>query len=206
LLPYARRALALALVLAACSSGTAQEVTTSTPVAAPSTSTSTSMPPPTTTTTNPPPPPAVTLRGPMPSRLRALAEQLYNNLIDGAGPMPAMVAGLDQYVQGHEVSPGVVRGRGSVATLANGDRVGVVATETDGLVFVDPKGARRDWRMVAAMLDGSPPWLGPDSLRNLVVIGSDARVGEDQLNPARAPAPWSDSPETAGSRAASSPT
>jgi anionic cell wall polymer biosynthesis LytR-Cps2A-Psr (LCP) family protein len=180
LFPYVRRALALALVVGACSSGTAQDGTTGPPVAAPST-TSTSVPP-TTTTTTPPPAPAVTLRGPVPSRLQALSEQLYNHLIDGAGPMPAMVAGLDQYVRGHEVSPGVVRAHGSVATLANGDRVGVVATETDGLVFVDPKGARRDWRIVAAMLDGRPPWLGPDNLRNLVVIGSDARVGEDQLN------------------------
>jgi anionic cell wall polymer biosynthesis LytR-Cps2A-Psr (LCP) family protein len=182
LFPYARRALALALVLAACSSGTASEVTTSAPVAAPSTSTSTSMPPPTTTTTNPPPPPTVTLRGPIPSSLKPHAERLYNHLIDGAGPMPAMVPGLDRYVQGHDVSPGVMRARGSVATLANGDRVGVVATATDGLVFVDPKGPRQHWRIVAAMLGDRPPWLGPDSLRNLVVIGSDARVGEDQLN------------------------
>ncbi|HEY5727785.1 MAG TPA: hypothetical protein VIV08_04160, partial [Acidimicrobiia bacterium] len=71
LFPYVRRALALALVVGACSSGTAQDGTTGPPVAAPSTTTSTSVPP-TTTTTTPPPPPAVTLRGPVPSRLQAL--------------------------------------------------------------------------------------------------------------------------------------
>ena len=124
----------------------------------------------------------MTLRGEMPSRLQALTEQFYNHLIYPDRPAPAMPVGLEQHVRRHDVAPGVVRARGSVATLANGDRVGVVATATDGLVFVDPAGARKDWRLVAAMLDGLRPWLGSANLRNLLVIGSDAREGEDQLD------------------------
>lgn len=93
-----------------------------------------------------------------------------------------MPPGLARYVAGYPVEPGRVRAKGSVATLANGDRVGVVVTDAGGVVFVDPAGQDRGWSPVAAMLDGIEPWLGPSGPRHLLVLGSDARVGQDQLN------------------------
>lgn len=93
-----------------------------------------------------------------------------------------MPPGLARHVAGYPVEPGRVRATASVATLANGDRVGVVVTDAGGVVFVDPARPDRGWSPVAAMLDGIEPWLGPPGPRHLLVLGSDARVGQDQLN------------------------
>ncbi len=128
------------------------------------------------------PPSTLTIRGDIPRVLKRAAEQFYDHIIDPANQPPAMSPRLAEHVAGQVVDPGTVRGRASLATLENGDRVGVVVTGGDRLVFVDPAGGEEGWELVAAMLDGLPPWLGRGGQRNLLVLGSDARVGEDQLN------------------------
>ena len=179
--PHVIRAVALALIVGACSSGGALDSNTDVPTA-PSTSTSTSSTSTSTSTTSTTMPPTLTLRGDVPPGLQQQAEQIYNHLIDPANEAPAMPAALLRHIERHQVEPGVVRAEGNVARMANGDRVGVVTAGQDGLVFVNPAGRRHGWELTAAILDGLAPWVGPAGVRKLLVIGSDARIGENQLD------------------------
>ncbi len=168
--------LGLALAAGACSADA--EPTTSLAPQSPTTVVTTTPPSTVATTTTEPPPTTRPLRGDVPQRLRRAAEAFYNHLIDDTNPAPDMPAGLDAYVADVVIEPGPVQARGSAAKLKNGDRVGVVTTKRDVLLFVD---VGEGWRIVGAMLGDRRPWLGKPGKRTLLVIGSDARVGEDQL-------------------------
>jgi LCP family protein required for cell wall assembly len=168
--------LAVALVLSACSGSEAEPTTTSAAPTTSPTTTSTSS-----TTTTEPPPTTLTLESDLPEGMVREAELLYSHLIDQANPAPARAP--DTLVR-HLVQAGVTRtagtasAEGSMAELSNGDRVGVITTGDDALVMMDDGSG---WTIVGAIVDGARPWLGQPRQRRLVVLGSDARVGEDQL-------------------------
>ncbi len=111
--------------------------------------------------------------------MRRLVERFYNHLIDPANPppprtLPAILAAAE----GHLVSPGTVRAAVNGAELNSGEWVAVVRVGDDVLLTVtDDRGPR----IVATMLAGRDPWLGPQPLRRLLIIGSDAREGQNQL-------------------------
>ncbi len=169
--------LVLALAAAACSSSDAEPTTTTT--VAPTTSTAA----PTTTsstTTTEPPPTTVTLDSRLGVKLIAEVETVYNRIIDPSNPEPnGLTDSFDALLAEADASPGVVSATGNVATLENGDKVGVVSVNGDVLFLVDTGDG---WRTVGALFDGLDPWFGDRSPRNLLVIGSDAREGEDQLH------------------------
>jgi LCP family protein required for cell wall assembly len=107
------------------------------------------------------------------------AEMFYDHLIDDANPAPPNVPGaLLTHLAGVDPAPGALEAGGSVAKLANGDRVGVV-TVGDDVLFMAATGT--GWRIVGVIIEGAEPWLGAASPRKLLVLGSDAREGENQL-------------------------
>jgi LCP family protein required for cell wall assembly len=91
---------------------------------------------------------------------------------------PLVVDGLVAHVSGSG-SPGLGRELvATVGTVPNGD----VAVVTDGTDVVLAANAEDQWQVVGASLPslGLDPWFG-DSVRQLYVIGSDARPGENPL-------------------------
>ncbi len=168
--------LVLALVAAACS---ASEATPTTTTSAPTTTTAA----PTTTvpaTTTEPPPTTPELHGEVAPELLAAAQAFYTWLTDRSAPQPrGMTPELVEHLEGApEPQLGPVYARDAAAELENGDEIAVVTVRQDALLFVDTGGG---WRIVGTILEGSAPWLGPKSPRMLLVLGSDARVGENQL-------------------------
>ncbi len=96
----------------------------------------------------------------------------------GADPSPLLPEGLGAHVAG-SAQPGL--GRELTATtgiLPNGD----IAVVTDGTDVVFAANEEDGWEVVGATLPslGLEPWLG-ESVRQLYVIGSDARPGENPL-------------------------
>ena len=169
--------LACALIAAACSSdgGTAPTTMEPTTTVAPTTSSSTTTTPPTTTTT---PPRVRTLRGDLPEPLLTAAEDFYSWLVDRSNPKPGKLAdGLVKRVEGVKLDPGGMSARGGVAVLKNGDRVGAVRTKDGTLVMVRTGDG---WEIVATLLEGERPWIAGANQRTMLVLGSDARPGQDQ--------------------------
>lgn len=111
--------------------------------------------------------------------LVAQLDSLYSWLVDPRNDPPASApADLIAHLQGTNRSdPGTDLGV-STAELSSGDQVAVARVDRDIILLVADAGA--DWRIVGAALDGLDPWLGP-SPRTLLVLGSDARVGQNQL-------------------------
>jgi LCP family protein required for cell wall assembly len=160
-----------ALAATACSSPKAA------PSAAPKPPSTTAAP--TTTTTLAPPPTTRTLHGVVPADLLEQAEAFYAWVADPSETQPRGVTPeLAAHVAGVSVTPGLVYARAATANLENGDRVAGLTGRDDVLFYVDTGGG---WRIVGANLEGLDPWLGSDSPRTLLVLGSDARVGENQL-------------------------
>jgi LCP family protein required for cell wall assembly len=163
---------ACALVAAACSG---QEPAPTT--VAPSTSAAPTAPPTTAAPTIVPPTERV-LFGVMPEGVRTVAQGLYSWLAEPGAPPGGLPPGLIDHLSGIAVAPGPAYARFESASLSNGDQVGVLTAEGDALLLAD---VGNGWHIVGAMLEGATPWLGDTSPRTLLVIGSDARVGEDQL-------------------------
>ncbi len=130
----------------------------------------------TTTTTEAPPVVRLYLSG-MPDELTSLVAALYARVHTGA-PLD-LPAGLEDLIA--EASPGhgvlTVRAAGAVGQVA-GTPVAVVTAGDDVILAVaDPT-----WRVVGAKLArfGLPAFYGPEP-KFLLVVGSDARPGEDPL-------------------------
>ena len=167
---------AFALVAGACSaSAPSVEVTTTSLVAA-AVATTNSPPPPTSTTTTIGPPRTVTASGDLPIPVLTALGALYSWLADERNPAPpvpaAMLATLDA---GQPIFPSVVAS-GVVHELESGDRVAVVHVADDVLFLVEDE---QPWRIAGGVLVGMSPWLG-ESPRLLLVLGSDARKGQNQ--------------------------
>ena len=119
------------------------------------------------------------LHGIVPAAVLTVAQAFYTWLADSTGPLPDGVpAELADHTAGLSIAAGPAYARFESATLTSGDQVGVLTASEDALLLAD---VGDGWEIVGAMLEGATPWLGATSPRTLLVIGSDARVGEDQL-------------------------
>ncbi len=144
--------------------------------AAPTTTTSTTT---TTTTTTLPPEPATVLVGDIGAQLRTVVEMFYDAIHDPSRPRPpGMGDRFYRHVADYPAPDGRFEATSSAARLKNGDRVAVVTVRRDAILLTD---AGDGWRVSGAFLARLDPWLGAASPRTLLVLGTDARVGENQL-------------------------
>jgi len=112
----------------------------------------------------------------MPVDLTRPLNDLYSWLADRRNDAPILPDGLVDHIGDTvRVDPGEV-GAATTAELETGDRVAVARVDTDIILLVDEGSG---WRIVGAALDGLTPWLG-DEPRMVLVLGSDARVGQNQ--------------------------
>jgi polyisoprenyl-teichoic acid--peptidoglycan teichoic acid transferase len=163
--------MAAVLVAAACSRGS--DTTTTVATTAPPTTV-----PATTTTTTTTAPETHSVTGDVPPGLGYVVATVYDWMSDHESSRPSAPARLLTHLRA--VAPPAslaLRATSVVADLPEGDQVAVVHVGRDVWYGVDSGGG---WRVVGAHVAGATPWLG-DEPRTLLVIGSDARVGEDQL-------------------------
>jgi len=111
--------------------------------------------------------------------MRTSIEALYNHILDPSlAPPERTPEGLVEHLGGLEIAPGPRSAAVNGAQLTNGEWVAVVIVEDDVLLTVtDDAGVH----VVGALPADLDPWLGEEPVRRLLVIGSDARVGENQL-------------------------
>ncbi|MDJ0498678.1 MAG: LCP family protein [Acidimicrobiia bacterium] len=164
---------ALALIAAACSGAEAEPATTTAAPTTTSTTTTTTAPP---TTTTEAPPVMVDLEIETPAGMAEPLNQLYSWLTDKRNEPPAAPADLVAHLEPvSRTDPGQAAGVMSTE-LAGGDAVAVARVDNDIVLLVDDG---QGWRIVGAAMDGVTPWLGP-SPRSVLILGSDARVGQNQ--------------------------
>jgi LCP family protein required for cell wall assembly len=164
-----------ALLLPGCSSGgtapAATEATTTTEA------TGTTLVTTTTTTTIPQPRITLSLEGS--GELQTALQSFYAWLGDPTGTTPpAMAEGLAEFLAGTAVDSDLSLS-GQVATGdLEGARVAVATVDDDVILAADDG---TGWRIVGAKLTrfGKPAWYG-EPVRSLMVIGTDARPGQDQ--------------------------
>ncbi|MBT8212823.1 MAG: LCP family protein [Acidimicrobiia bacterium] len=165
----------IAVAIASCS-GAATPDTTTTTVAPTTTTTTTS----TTTTTTTTPIATATVVGIAPD-LGSVIGALYSWAIDPRNESPSGPEGLLRHLE--TIAPPsrdvAITAESTTAELPDGSSVGIV-TAGDDLVLVStlPGGS---WEVVGARLSslGAAPWYG-EAPRFLLVLGSDARPGENQ--------------------------
>lgn len=164
--------LALVLIAASCGGDDAEPATTTTVVAAPSTSTTTTAAP----TTTEAPLAEVSLSFEMPAEFQAPLDELYSWIADSRNPGPDAPAGMLDHVSDLvRTEPGDI-GAVTSAELSTGDSVAVARVDSDVVLLVEDGAG---WRVVGGAFDGTTPWFG-DSHRMVLVLGSDARVGQNQ--------------------------
>ncbi len=167
--------IAFALVAGACSASGPPEAETTTTVA-PTTTTTTAAPTTTLATTTTGPPRTITATGDLPGPILAAVADLYSWLADERNPDPPVPAAMLETLEpGQPVLPSVTAS-GVVHELQGGDSVAVIHVADDVIFMVED---RKPWRIAGASLTGQPPWLG-ESPRLLLVLGSDARKGQNQ--------------------------
>ncbi|MEA2001422.1 MAG: LCP family protein [Actinomycetota bacterium] len=162
--------LALALVTAACSGAEAAPATTT---ATPTTTTTTTVAP---TTTTEPPVKTADFDFEVPAGIDGPLNALYSWLADDRNDAPPLPDELLAYFTGTTRQDAGAVGGITSAELENGDSVAVARVDRDIVLLLDEGGG---WRIVGAALDGKTPWLG-ESPRTVLILGSDARVGENQ--------------------------
>jgi LCP family protein required for cell wall assembly len=163
--------LVFALVAAACSGGSdgVADTTSTVPTTAATTTTQK-------TTTTEAGPKTVTLGFEMPDEIAAPLDEFYSWLVDDRNPKPKAPADLLSHVTGLNRSDAGATGDVTSADLESGDRVAIARVDADVLALVDDGSG---WRIVGAAMDGTTPWFGSEP-RMVLVIGSDARPGENQ--------------------------
>jgi len=168
----------LALVAAACSGSVEGSDETTTTLAAPVEATSTTATSTTAaaTTTETPPKP-IALGFDMPDGFAEPLNAFYSWLSDDRNDEPNAPLGLLEHVSSTERTAPGATGSVSSSELPEGDGIAVVHVDEDILFMVDDG---TGWRIVGAALDGLTPWLGEEP-RMVLILGSDARVGQNQL-------------------------
>lgn len=170
--------LAVAMIAGACSGGEGSPTTTRLPTTTAPPSTTVSEPPttlsPTTTTTRPVL--EVAIGGDLPAGMSAPLEALYSWLADDRNPEPAIPSGLIEHLAPISGTPTDRTASATTATLANGDQVAVAHVDDDIVLLVDEGDG---WRVVGADVAATTPWYGK-SPRLVLILGSDARVGQNQ--------------------------
>ncbi|MDJ0924549.1 MAG: LCP family protein [Acidimicrobiia bacterium] len=164
---------ALVLAAAACSSGGAEATSTT---ASSTTTTTTTAAPPAPPATTQPPVSAVALDLEMPDGAEIVLNSLYSWLVDKRNdPPPTPDELLQQLEFTARTNPGE-SGEVTWAQLENGDQVAVAQVDGDIILLV---GDESGWRIVGAAMAGKTPVLGPEP-RTVLILGSDARVGQNQ--------------------------
>ncbi len=163
----------MAVGAAACSASVPTDEVTTTTVA----TTTTSQAPTTLATTTTDRPRTVAASGDLPAPILTALGRLYSWLADGRNPQPPMPFAMRRALEdvAHPVAASVTA-TGVVHELESGDSVAVVHVGED-VVFMVGDGLQ--WRIAGAKLADLPPWLG-ESPRLLLVLGSDARRGQNQ--------------------------
>ncbi len=132
------------------------------------------------TTTSPVPGATVALNLEGEGPLQQAARDFYAWLGDREGvEAPAMAEGLAAFIADVTVAADLeLTGEYASAALADGAEVAVVAAAEDVLLLADEG---QGWRVVGARLAslGLEAWYG-DPVRFVMVIGTDARPGEDE--------------------------
>ncbi|MDX2344009.1 MAG: LCP family protein [Acidimicrobiia bacterium] len=158
---------ALTFLVSACSSAEAEpEIATTV-----TTTTSTTVAPTTTTAA-----PVVEFAFDMPDGMEEPLKALYTWLVEDRTEAPVAPTGMLAHLENTERDYPTGTGAVTSAALENGDGVAVARVDRDIVLLVDDGAG---WRIVGAALDGSTPWLG-DKHKTVLVLGSDARVGEDE--------------------------
>lgn len=165
-----RLLIVLAIAAAACSGGDDVQETTSTTMSTVATTTTER------TTTTDPGPKEVTLGFDMPDDIAAPLNALYSWLTDDRNPEPDVPAAMLSHVTGLDRTGAGTEGQVTTADLESGDRVAIARVDADVLALIDDGAG---WRIVGAAMDGTTPWFGAEP-RMVLVIGSDARPGENQ--------------------------
>lgn len=165
---------AIALTAAACTSAAAEPASTTATLPPTTTTATTTTAAPTTTTE--PPPISAALNFELPDGINEPLSVLYSWLADRRNDAPPLPDGLLAHVGDLSRIGSIDVGGATTAELENGDQVAVARVDTDIILLVDEGSG---WRIVGAALDGLTPWLG-DEPRMVLVLGSDARVGQNQ--------------------------
>ena len=173
---------AAALVAGACTStpaSTAESSVTSPPTTANPTTTegSTSTITPSTTTTEPAVVPEVTATGDLPPGLLDAVSSVLTWQQEPQAPNPDIPEGLADNLRSYPIeTTDTMTVTGSTATLDDG-WVAVVETGNGDILLGADEGD--GWAIVGARPANGPAWYG-DEPRMVMVIGSDARPGENQ--------------------------
>jgi LCP family protein required for cell wall assembly len=132
---------------------------------------------PTTTTTTEQPVDTVAVSGDLPPGLLDAAASLLSWQRDDRAPTPDIPAGLAAALTEHPIATSSeMPVTGSTAAIDDG-QTGVVETEAGDVLLAADEGT--GWRIVGADPVEGPPWYGEEP-RMVMVIGSDARPGENQ--------------------------
>ncbi|MCP3973341.1 MAG: LCP family protein [bacterium] len=121
-------------------------------------------------------PQLVSAQGELPPEALEAMAGFYSWLADDRNPLP--LAPVNMIIAMGDVEHDVgasITATAVVHELDGGDSVAVAHVDEDIVFMVKD---HRPWRIAGAILDGQDPWLG--GTRLLLVLGSDARKGENQ--------------------------
>ena len=172
---------AAGVIAASCAPSVAEDPQTTTP--ATTTSTTTTLPPSSTTstssstTTTTEPIVRVTVDGDLPHGLLASVASLLSSQLDDRNDPPEIPQGLASHLAEHPIEPASEVAVTGTTAEVDGGQVGVVVTEAGDILLAADEGS--GWQIVGADPANDAPWFG-DEPRLVMVIGSDARVGQDQ--------------------------
>ena len=171
--------LAAGFIVASCSAGASDATdppmptTSSTTTVPPTTTTSSSS----TTTTTTEPLVAVEVEGDLPVGLGAAIESLLSWQADDRNDSPDVPDGLASHLGSHPLAtPETVVAEATAAEIDGGE-IAVIEIDSGDLLLGADEGA--GWRIVGASPAGGTPWYGEEP-RMVMVLGSDARPGQDQ--------------------------
>lgn len=152
----------------------ATTVIEATPTSSPSTTTTSS---PSSTTTSTTPLETVDVTGDLPDELLSAVAVLLSWQRDARNSLPSLPDGLAGHLEEHPVdAPDETVVAGTVASLEEGE-IAVVTTDAGDVLLAADEGD--GWQIVGADPATGPPWYGEEP-RLVMVIGSDARPGENQ--------------------------
>ncbi|VAW04613.1 hypothetical protein MNBD_ACTINO02-1221 [hydrothermal vent metagenome] len=166
------------LVLGACSGTEESVATTAVPTSLVTTTTAAQATTSTKLTTTTAPLLSVMVTGDVDPELDAALGDLYSYWLDPRNPTPDAPAGLIAFLATLPAPAANITYTSTVRTLGDGgDTIAVI--HVDETVWFGLK-VDGSWRIVGGQPAGQVPWLG-DSPRLVLVLGSDARVGQNQL-------------------------
>jgi len=122
-------------------------------------------------------PDTVTIDGDLPEGILAAVATVLSWQRDDRNESPILPDGLAEHLTAIPLeTPDTVSVTGTTATIEGGE-IAVVETDTGDVLLAANEGD--GWRIVGADPASGPPWYGEEP-RMVMVIGSDARPGEDQ--------------------------